>query len=413
MTSADALSNLPPLQADEAQHGALVLQAVRDAIERHGGWLAFDDYLRLVMYAPGLGYYSAGSAKIGAGGDFVTAPEVSELFGRAVARQCAQVLQLAGRDVLELGAGTGALAASVLATLQQLEQLPEHYYILEISAELRQRQQQRLASLPAALRSRVQWLERLPDAYVAGVILANEVADALPFKRFLIGSEALLERGVALTAQGALVDADRPADAALRTQVALIAASLSATATATAEPASGDPASAVPWPWPAGYQSEVCPMLASWIAALAAALSRGAVLLIDYGLPRHEYYHPQRCDGTLRCHFRQHAHQQPLRYPGLQDISAWVDFTRVAEAAVDAGLEVAGYCTQAAFLLANGIEADVAAAATTLDRAQLASQARTLLLPGEMGENFKVMALTRSMDAPLRGFQYQDLRGSL
>jgi len=229
----------------------------------------------------------------------------------------------------------------------------------------------------------------------------------------LIGSEALLERGVALTAQGALVDADRPADAALRTQVALIAASLSATATATAEPASGDPASAVPWPWPAGYQSEVCPMLASWIAALAAALSRGAVLLIDYGLPRHEYYHPQRCDGTLRCHFRQHAHQQPLRYPGLQDISAWVDFTRVAEAAVDAGLEVAGYCTQAAFLLANGIEADVAAAATTLDRAQLASQARTLLLPGEMGENFKVMALTRSMDAPLRGFQYQDLRGSL
>jgi SAM-dependent MidA family methyltransferase len=154
-------------------------------------------------------------------------------------------------------------------------------------------------------------------------------------------------------------------------------------------------------------------MLSPWIATLAAALGRGAVLLIDYGLPRHEYYHPQRYDGTLRCHFRQRAHQQPLRYPGLQDISAWVDFTLVAEAAVDAGLELAGYCTQAAFLLANGIEADVAAADVTLDRARLASQARALLLPGEMGETFKVMALTRELAAPLRGFQFQDLRGSL
>jgi SAM-dependent MidA family methyltransferase len=407
MTSADALSNLPPLQSDEAQHAALVLQLVRDAIGRHGGWLAFDDYLRLVLYAPGLGYYSAGSAKFAAGGDFVTAPEVSELFGRAVARQCAQVLQLAGGDVLELGAGTGALAASVLAMLPQLGQLPQHYYILEISAELRQRQQQRLAALPAALRSRVQWLDSLPDAPLAGVILANEVADALPFKRFVVGTDALLERGVALSAQGELVDADRPADEALRAQVAHIAATLrQPTMSATPYPAS-------PWPWPVGYRSELCPMLAPWIAALAAALGHGAVLLIDYGLPRHEYYHQQRCDGTLRCHFRQRAHQQALHYPGLQDISAWVDFTLVAEAADDAGLDVAGYCTQAAFLLANGIEADVAVSEVTLDRARLASQARVLLLPGEMGETFKVMALTRALSSPLRGFLYQDLRGSL
>jgi SAM-dependent MidA family methyltransferase len=413
MTSADALSNLPPLQADEAQHGARVLQAVRAAIGDNGGWLAFDDYLRLVLYAPGLGYYSAGSAKIGAGGDFVTAPEVSELFGRCVARQCAEVLLLAGGDVLELGAGSGALAASVLSTLQQLGRLPQHYYILEISAELRRRQQQRLASLPAALRSRVQWLDSLPDAPLAGVVLANEVADALPFKRFVVGADALLERGVALSAQGELVDADRPVDASLCAQVALIAASLPAPSSAASAAATPQPCTPPPWPWPAGYQSEVCPMLAPWIAALATALSRGAALLIDYGLPRREYYHPQRYDGTLRCHFRQRAHQQPLRFPGLQDISAWVDFTRVAEAAVDAGLEVAGYCTQAAFLLANGIEADVAASDLTLDRARLASQARVLLLPGEMGESFKVMALTRELSAPLRGFQYQDLRGSL
>ena len=406
MTSADALSNLPPLDAEQAQHGALVLQTVRAAIERQGGWLSFDDYLRIVLYAPGLGYYSAGSGKIGSGGDFVTAPEVSELFGRAVARQCAQLLQLAGGDVLELGAGSGALAASVLMTLQQLGRLPQHYYILEVSADLRWRQQQRLASLPAELRSRVRWLDALPETPLAGVVLANEVADALPFKRFVIGADALLERGVALSAQGQLIDADRPADSALRAQVALIAASLPA-------PASGAPASVAPWPWPAGYQSELCPMLLPWIAAIAAALSHGAVLLIDYGLARHEYYHPQRFDGTLRCHFRQRAHEQPLLYPGLQDISAWVDFTRVAEAGVDAGLTLAGYCTQAAFLLANGIEADVAASETTLDRARLAFQARELLLPGAMGETFKVMALTRGLTAPLRGFQYQDLRGSL
>jgi SAM-dependent MidA family methyltransferase len=406
MTSADALSNLPPLDAEQAQHGALVLQTVRAAIERQGGWLSFDDYLRIVLYAPGLGYYSAGSGKIGSGGDFVTAPEVSELFGRALARQCAEVLQLAGGDVLELGAGSGALAAGVLVSLQQLGRLPQHYYILEVSADLRWRQQQRLASLPAELRSRVRWLDALPETPLAGVVLANEVADALPFKRFVIGADALLERGVALSAQGQLIDADRPADSALRAQVALIAASLPA-------PASGAPASGAPWPWPAGYQSELCPMLLPWIAAIAAALSHGAVLLIDYGLARHEYYHPQRFDGTLRCHFRQRAHEQPLLYPGLQDISAWVDFTRVAEAGVDAGLTLAGYCTQAAFLLANGIEADVAASETTLDRARLAFQARELLLPGAMGETFKVMALTRGLTAPLRGFQYQDLRGSL
>ena len=402
MTSADALSNLPPLHTDEVQHGALVLQAVRDAIERHGGWLPFDEYLRIVLYEPGLGYYSAGSAKIGSGGDFVTAPEVSELFGRAVARQCAQLLQLAGGDVLELGAGSGALAESVLATLQQLGRLPQHYYILEISADLRRRQQLRLASLPAPLRSRVRWLDALPDAPLAGVVLANEVADALPFKRFLIGADALLERGVALSAQGQLIDADRPADAALRAEVAHIAESL------------GQPSSlSAPWPWPAGYQSELCPMLAPWIAAIGASLSRGALLLIDYGLARHEYYHRQRFHGTLRCHFRQRAHEQPLLYPGLQDISAWVDFTRLAEAGEDAGLRLAGYCSQAAFLLANGIEADVAASEATLDRARLASQARALLLPGAMGETFKVMALARAVTAPLRGFQYQDLRGSL
>jgi SAM-dependent MidA family methyltransferase len=243
----------------------------------------------------------------------------------------------------------------------------------------------------------VLWLDALPATPIDGMILANEVADALPFKRFAIAGDALLERGVALSAQDDLIDAERPADAPLRAAVAHIGESLAE-------------------PWPDGYQSELCPMLQPWIGALGAALGRGALLLIDYGLSRREYYHPQRTDGTLRCHFRQRAHDRPLLYPGLQDISAWVDFTRVAEAAVEAALEVTGYCTQAAFLLATGIEADVAdvaAGAATAQGAQRASEARALLMPEAMGENFKVMALTRGIDAMLRGFAYQDLRRSL
>jgi SAM-dependent MidA family methyltransferase len=382
---------LPDLTADQARHSAAVARAVSAAIEAQAGWLAFDDYLRIVLYAPGLGYYSAGSVKFGPGGDFVTAPELSGLYARCLASQCAPVLRAVGGDVLELGAGTGRLAAGVLTRLAELEQLPRHYYILEVSADLRVRQSETLEGLPAALRSRVAWLDALPATPITGVVLANEVADALPFQRFVIDAEALYQRGVGLSDDAALVDADRPASAALRAELGRIA----------------------PNGWPRRYLSELCPMLGPWVAAIAKSLSRGAVFLIDYGLPRHEYYHPQRNRGTLRCHFRHRAHDDPLLYPGLQDITAWVDFTRVAEAAVDAQLEVAGFCTQAAFLLANGIEAELAAASNTLERARLASQARVLLLPGEMGERFKVMALTRGFDEPLCGFAYQDLRRSL
>jgi SAM-dependent MidA family methyltransferase len=382
---------LPDLTADQARHSAAVARAVSAAIEAQAGWLAFDDYLRIVLYAPGLGYYSAGSVKFGPGGDFVTAPELSGLYARCLASQCAPVLRAVGGDVLELGAGTGRLAAGVLTRLAELEQLPHHYYILEVSADLRVRQSETLEGLPAALRSRVAWLDALPATPITGVVLANEVADALPFQRFVIDAEALYQRGVGLSDEAALVDADRPASAALRAELGRMA----------------------PNGWPRRYLSELCPMMGPWVAAIAKSLSRGAVFQIDYGQPRHEYYHPQRNRGTLRCHFRHRAHDDPLLYPGLQDITAWVDFTRVAEAAVDAQLEVAGFCTQAAFLLANGIEAEVAAASNTLERARLASQARVLLLPGEMGERFKVMALTRGFDEPLCGFAYQDLRRSL
>jgi SAM-dependent MidA family methyltransferase len=384
-------SALPRLSADEAAQSARVLEALQAAIGTAGGWLPFDDYLRLALYAPGLGYYSAGSAKFGATGDFITAPELSPLFGACVARQCADVMAAlgAGACVLELGAGSGALAAEVLPRLAAVDRLPERYLILEVSAELRARQHALLTRLPGPIAGRVYWLDALPAPF-DGIILANEVADALPFKRFRVdaGRE---EIGVAMDG-AALALAARPADAALAAELERILAGV---------------------PLPAGYVSEICPLLDGWIAALGAALRSGAVLLFDYGLSRPEYYHPERVRGTLRCHFRQRAHDDALWSPGLTDVTAWVDFTRAAEAAVDAGLTVAGYCTQAAFLLGTGIES-LLAADSAVERARLASQARQLLLPGEMGEAFKALALTRGLgDLPLAGFGLQDLRRQL
>jgi SAM-dependent MidA family methyltransferase len=382
---------LPPLTVRESGHCASVLAAVRRSIADAGGWLAFDDYLRLVLYAPGLGYYSAGSAQFGAAGDFVTAPEFSELFARCLARQCAEILlATGGGSVLELGAGTGRMAAGVLMALEQTGQLPEHYYILEVSAPLRARQRALLTALPAALARRVAWLETLPEEPFAGVVLANEVADALPFRRFSIHSGAFWERGIASAGEGGLIEADRAAPAELARELERLAPQ-----------------------WPAHYVSELCPLQGAWIAALAATLTRGAVIVIDYGLARREYYDPRRDRGTLRCHFRHRAHEDPLRYPGLQDITAWVDFTRLAEAASEAQLEVAGYCTQTAFLLGTGIETELAAPAGAGQRARLAAEARQLLLPEEMGEHFKALALTRGLELRLQGFRHQDLRHSL
>ena len=381
---------MPALDAAQRAQSAALRKVLAERIEAGGGWIPFDEYLDLLLYAPGLGYYSAGAAKLGAAGDFTTAPELSGLFGACIARQCAPLLR-GGGEVLELGAGSGALAEVLLARLAALGAAPDHYFILETSADLRQRQQQRLAQLPAGLHSRLRWLDRLPACGLRGLILANEVADALPFQCFAVTVDGFAERGVALDAQGELGWKERPAAAALRAELAKLASTLGQ-------------------PLPLDYRSELCLRLGPWIGGLSAALNQGWLLLFDYGLGQSELYHPQRVTGTLRCHYRHRAHDDPFLYPGLQDVTAWVDFTRLAGAAADAGLTVAGYCTQAAFLLGAGIDAELEAAGSTVERAQRASEARQLLMPGEMGESFKAMALTRGAVEDPTAFGLQDLR---
>jgi len=386
------------LSPEEARHSRAVAAHLAAELQAAGGWLSFERFMQLALYAPGLGYYSAGSVKLGSGGDFVTAPEVSDLFSRCVARQCADVLAPQGGAILELGAGTGRMAAVLLGELADLGVLPEQYAILEVSADLAERQRARLDGLPPRLRERVVWLTRLPERPLTGLILANEVADALPCRRFTVSDGGVRELGVAGTS-------DSGAGFTFRDQAAEPDAPLARACQALqAELAE---------PLPHGYVSEVCLGVTPWIAALAGSLERGVILLSDYGLPRRHYYHPQRTRGTLRCHFKQRAHDDPYLNVGVQDISAWVDFTRVAEAALASDLEVTGFATQAAFLLGSGIESLVAAAGGELAHARLAGEARRLLMPEEMGEAFKFMALTRAYTAPLGGFALQDLRHQL
>jgi SAM-dependent MidA family methyltransferase len=292
---------------------------------------------------------------------------------------------------LELGAGSGALAEVLLLRLAALGALPAHYLILEVSADLRDRQRARLSRLAPALHERVRWLDAPPRRPLRGVILANEVADALPFQCFVANANGHQERGVGIDDKENLGWAARPASPFLCAEIARLEDSIAR-------------------PFAPGYRSELCPRIGPWVAGLASALETGCVLLFDYGLGRQELYHPQRDTGTLRCHYRHRAHEDPFLHPGLQDISAWVDFTRVAEAASSAGLEVAGYCTQAAFLLGAGIGDELATEGSAFERARSASSARALLMPAQMGENFKAMLLTRGAGTQLTAFGLQDLR---
>jgi len=367
-------ADLPTPEPQALAASRALLDRIGAELAGAGNWISFARYMELVLHEPGLGYYASGARKLGAGGDFTTAPEISPLFGRALARQVSQLLE-PGDAVLEFGAGSGLLAEVLLSDLPGVK-----YEILETSSELRHRQQQRLGN-------RVRWLDRLPEQF-RGVMLANEVVDAMPVHALAWTGDGVLERGVCAN-EGQLAWSDRPANALIRSHAAELPVEL---------PPSGR------------YESELAMVARAWIRSAAHSLERGALLVIDYGFPAREYFHPQRSMGTLACHYRHHVHGDPFYLPGLQDVTAHVDFSALARAAADGGLAVLAYATQAQFLVNCGITDLLAQEDPSNAKRYLpaAAAVQKLLSPAEMGELFKVLALGRGVGEPLLGF----LRGN-
>lgn len=378
--------DLPSPDPDALAHSERLRQRIAAQINTTGP-LAFDHYWERAMYEPGLGYYSAGARKFGADGDFVTAPELGNVFARCLAEPISQALaDLGGADLLELGAGTGVFARDLLTDLRRRKQLPERYRILERSADLRQRQQQTLADFG----DRVQWLDTPPAAPWSGIIFGNEVLDALAAKRVVKTPDGWAEQSVG-EIEGILRWVTQPAQADTLTAMDRI------------EQAVGQ--------LPSDYQTELQPSLPGWIKTISESLTEGLVLLVDYGYPRREYYLPDRSDGTLICHYRHRAHYDPLLWPGLNDLSVSVDFTAVAEALDAAGLTVEGITSQANFLLDTGLDRIIheAMSLAEIERAKLNAQIKTLVLPAEMGEHIKVIAASRGRIEPGTGFASNQL----
>lgn len=360
-------------------------------VRQHGS-ISFADFMQQALYAPNLGYYSAGLQKFGSYGDFITAPEMTPLFAQTLANQCQQVLSaLKNPCLLEFGAGSGRLCIDLLKQLEKLNCLPDTYIILEVSGSLRQRQQESIHQEIPHLANIVQWISAWPEQPFAGVVLANEVLDAMPVHRFLQTNEGIFESHIKLNENDELIEAYIPCTNALL--IKKIQAALP--------------------PEISPYQSEVNLFIDDWFFQCHAMLSRGAVFIIDYGFPRHEYYHHDRNQGTLMCHFHHQAHTNPLINIGEQDITAHVDFTHVAEAAYDAGFHIAGYTNQAAFLLSNGLLSLLSNTDSIESQIKNQQAVKQLTHPSEMGELFKVIALTKNIDFPLNGFQLQDKRASL
>lgn len=389
MSAATPPGELPKPTSSERERSAALANVIRAELHASGGVLPFARYMELALYAPALGYYTGGLHKFGESGDFVTAPELGHVFARCLARACAPILEATDGEILEAGAGSGALAADLLLELERLGCLPKRYAILELSTELRARQRETLQARAPHLTSRIVWLDSLPSSGFRGVLLANELLDALPVERFRIRNGNVVRLGVG-NDDGQFVWCELPASAGLTTRVQALALS-------------------------EGYESEVGLAAEAWVRSAADALEHGVLLFIDYGFPRGEYYHPDRTTGTLMCHRRHRAHADPLIIPGLQDITAHVDFSAIATAGREAGLEVLGYTSQAMFLLGGGLDEVAAALMTGDDRTRLtvANEIKKLTMPQEMGELFKVMALGRGVTTPLRGFAMQDRRGRL
>jgi len=374
---------LPPPESEAASHSHQLAEHIASAILAEGDWIPFSRYMELALHAPGLGYYGAGSRKFGPEGDFVTAPEITPLFGRCIALQARQVIEATGGDILELGPGSGALAADVMEELKSANAMPSRYLMLEVSPELRERQRARIAERFPEHKDRFTWIDTLPQKF-RGFAIANEVLDVIPCALVHRQNGELLERGVILTEAGFAFD-DQP----------LPEGELKRRASGVFPPGDYD------------YLSEINFQAEALVRTVAACIDTGVAFFIDYGFPEREYYHAQRAMGTLRCHYRHRVHGDPFFWPGLQDITAHVDFTAMARAAESADAEVFGFTTQAYFLISCGLAVMVSTQdpTMTLSRLQASSAVRRLSAPQDMGELLKVLALGKGMNAPLLGFQ--------
>jgi len=379
------MPELPLPDPDAARHSDALTSLIGEEIAASGGTLPFSRFMERCLYAPGLGYYSAGSTKFGAAGDFVTAPELGPLFAGCMAEAVAPVLRQLGPEAefVEIGGGSGAFAEVMLKRLLAMDALPARYAILEPSADLRERQRERLGrGLIPPVFDLVEWLDGPPEPAWNGVLFANEVIDALPTSRFTLHEGEVFEEHVALDGQGHFLRTDRPADPLLAAAVRHLERTLGHA-------------------FPDGYRSEILPQLPYWIQAVMGGLDAGAMLFVDYGYPRREFYLPQRDNGTLRAFYRHLVHNDAYRWPGLQDLTASVDFTALAEAGTQAGFDLAGYCNQSSFLLGNGLPQlleDAESRASEIQLQKLRNEAKALTLPSEMGERFQVMGFARDVE---------------
>ena len=381
----------PEPDSEALAHSARVVERVQTEIEGRGGVLPFERYMDLVMYEPGLGYYVSGTRKFGRQGDFVTASELGSLYGRCVARQAAQILaQLDGGSLLEFGAGSGVLAATVLTELAERDSLPAEYLIVEVSPALRAQQQQTLAGQIEQNLVKVRWLDSLPESGFRGVILANEVLDAMPIIRFRVGAEGHMTAGV--VRRNGHLDWSWQRDPSQDGRIDRLVQQYGLVA---------------------DYTSEVNPRAAAWMQTVGRVLDAGLILVMDYGYPGAEYYHYERSDGTLMCHYQHRAHMDPFLYPGLQDLTAHVDFSAVAAAGQLAGLDIAGFTSQEAFLLSTGVLDLVAHESSGPVDPKLSAELKQLTLSSEMGESFKALAMVKHIDSPLLGFSLRDRRVAL